>query len=206
MLGFEVILAEHDVGVIHSQTLLGAECLQRVIVQRGESVQRLDLGGDGELHLQGGTLLKGGLAGLDRVDDILFNSGQIIGSQLAVQQIDAGRADIRALALTQQLDALAGRVGALVKLAGQILDRKDRFGLGQGVVGHIHRRLAEHGGDGLLEQRAVDTLDIIAVQKAQAGQIFDADQIDKLMEQTLCFAIKAGLLLNINTIYHTISS
>ena len=31
-------------------------------------------------------------------------------------------------------------------------------------------------------------------------------QIDKLMEQTLCFAIKAGLLLDINTIYHTISS
>ena len=206
MLGFEVILAEHDVGVIHSQTLLGAECLQRVIVQRGESVQRLDLGGDGELHLQGGALLKGGLAGLDRVDDILFNSGQIIGSQLAVQQIDAGRADIRALALTQQLDALAGRVGALVKLAGQILDRKDRLSLGQGVIGHIHRRLAEHGGDGLLKQCAVDALDIIAVQQAQAGQAFDADQIDKLMEQTLCFAIKAGLLLDINTIYHTISS
>ena len=83
-----------------------------------------------------------------------------------------------------------------------------RYGLGVGqlVVGHVNRRLTEHGGHSLLEQHCVDALDVIAVQKAQTGQILDADQIDQLMQKPLCLAVKAGLFLNINAIYQCISS
>ena len=166
VLGLKVVLAEHDIRVIHGKALLIAEGFQCIVIQGGKAGQRLDLGGNGKLHLQGTALVKAGLAGLHRVDDVLFNSGQIIGSQLAVQQIDAGRTHSGALALAQQLDALAGGVGALVKLTGQVLNGKHGLGVGQCVVGHIHRRLAEHSGDGLLEQHIVDALDVVAVQKA----------------------------------------
>ncbi len=206
MLGFEVVLAEYDVRMVHRQALLIAERFQRVVVQRGEAGQRLDLRRDGKLHFQGAALVKACLAGLDGVDDVLLDGGQVGVCQVAVQQIDAGGAHRGALALAQQLDALAGRVGALVKLAGQVLDGKNGLGVGQLVVGHVNRRLTEHGGHSLLEQHCVDALDVIAVQKAQTGQILDADQIDQLMQKPLCLAVKAGLFLNINAIYHCISS
>ena len=204
--GFEVVLAEHDVRMVHRQALLIAECFQRVVVQRGEAGQCLDLRRDGKLHFQGTALVKACLAGFDGVDDVLLDGGQVGVGQVAVQQIDAGGAHRGALALAQQLDALAGRVSALVKLAGQVLDGKNGLGVGQLVVGHVNRRFTEHGGHSLLEQHCVDALDVIAVQKAQTGQILDADQIDQLMQKPLCLAVKAGLFLNINAIYHCISS
>ena len=204
VLGLEVVLAELDVGVVHGQALLIAEGFEGIVVQGGKAGQGLDLGGDGKLHLESGALLEAGFAGLDGVDDVLFNGGDVVLGQITLQQVDAGAAHGGALALAEQLDALAGGVRALVKLAGQVLNSKDVLGLGQGGVGGVYRRLAEHGGDGLLEQDVVDTLDIITVDEPQTFQGLDAQQVDQLVAKALGLAVKTGLFLNINAIYHCI--
>ena len=69
-------------------------------------------------------------------------------------------------------------------------------------IGVVHRRLAEHGADALVEQHLVDALHVIAVQQAQAAQGLDAQQAHQLIFQALGFHIKAGLLFHINTINH----
>ena len=204
MLGLEVVLAELDVGVVHGQALLVAEGFQGIVVQGGKTGQGLHLGGDGKLHLEGAALLKAGFACLDGVDDVLFNGGDVVLGQIALQQVDAGAAHGGALALAEQLDALTGRVSTLVKLAGQVLNSKNVLGLGQGGVGGVYRRLAEDSRDGLLEQDVVDTLDIITVDEPQTFQGLNAQQVDQLVAKALSLAVKTGLFLNINAIYHCI--
>ena len=204
MLGLEVVLAELDVGVVHGQALLVAEGFQGIVVQGGKAGQGLHLGGDGKLHLEGAALLKAGFACLDGVDDVLFNGGDVVPGQIALQQVDAGAAHGGALALAEQLDALTGRVSTLVKLAGQVLNSKNVLGLGQGGVGGVYRRLAEDSRDGLLEQDVVDTLDIITVDEPQTFQGLNAQQVDQLVAKALSLAVKTGLFLNINAIYHCI--
>ena len=66
-------------------------------------------------------LLQRSLAGLHRVNDIFLDLSQLFVGQSALQQVDLGGADQRALALADELDALGGRIGALVELAGQVL-------------------------------------------------------------------------------------
>ena len=123
--------------------------------------------------------------------------------QLTFQQVDAGRAHQRAVALADELDALGGRVGALVELAGQILHgERHAVGDGQLCIGVIHRRLTEHGGDALLEQSLVDALHVVAVEQTQTVQLLDAQQGDELIAQALGLAVEAGFLFNIDTIYH----
>ena len=204
VLGLEVVLAELDVGVVHGQALLVAEGFQGIVVQGGKAGQGLHLGGDGKLHLEGAALLKAGFTCLDGVDDVLFNGGDVVLSQIALQQVDAGAAHGGALALAEQLDALTGRVSTLVKLAGQVLNSKNVLGLGQGGVGGVYRRLAEDSRDGLLEQDVVDTLDIITVDEPQTFQGLNAQQVDQLVAKALSLAVKTGLFLNINAIYHCI--
>ena len=135
--------------------------------------------------------------------DVFLDLRHLLVGQLAFQQIDTGGAHQRTLALTDELDALGGRISALVELAGQILD-SERYAvrLGQLIVGTVDRRLAEDRVDALVEECFVDALDVVTVQQAQTCQLLDAQQRDQLTAQTLCLDIKAGLLFNINTIYH----
>ena len=77
------------------------------------------------------------------------------------------------------------------------------LGLGQGGVGGVYRRLAEDSRDGLLEQDVVDTLDIITVDEPQTFQGLNAQQVDQLVAKALSLAVKTGLFLNINAIYHS---
>jgi len=128
----------------------------------------------------------------------------VSGGQSTLQQVDAGRAHQRALTLTDELDALGGRVGALVELAGQVLHGKGHAAVrsGQLRIGIVHRRLAEHSGHALLEQCLVDALHVVAVEQPQAAQLLDAQQRDQLVAQALGLAVEAGFLFNIDTIYH----
>ena len=199
----EIVLAEPDIAQVHGQTLFLDELLQSLFVQLVEAVQHRHGAGDGVLHLQGILLFQACLAGLHRVDDILLDLLHLRLGQAALQQIDAGRADERALALADELDALGSRVGALVELAGQILHSKGHaLKLRQRVVDVIHRRLAEHGGCTLLEQCLVDALHVVAVEQAQAGQAGHAQQRHQFILQPLGFHVEAGFLFHIDTIYH----
>ena len=117
--------------------------------------------------------------------------------ELALEQIDLGGADGRALALGDQLDALAGGVGALVELAGEELDGERLGGIGLGQLGKdaVHLRLGEHRGDAALEQIAVDTLDVVAVDDAEAGKRLHTQDVAQLAQQLLSLYIEPGFLL-----------
>ena len=92
-------------------------------------------------------------------------------------------------------------------LTGQILHGEGHaLGSGQLGVGVIHRRLAEHGADALVEQCFIDAFHIVAVQQAQTGQVLDAQQADEFVFQTVGLDIKAGLFFHINTIDHWVGS
>ena len=205
VLGLEVILAENNVGMVHGQALFHPERLQRGVIQLQKAGQRLHRGGDGKLHLEGVAPLQGRLAGFHRVDDIFLDGVQIFAGEGAFQQIHSCAAHVGALALAEQLDALGGGIRPLVKLAGQILHGKDGLRGGQLVVGHVHRRLAEYGGDGLVKQVPVNALHIVAVEQAQALEVGNAHQLHQLMQQALGLAVKTRLFFHINTIYHETS-
>jgi len=163
--------------------------------------------GHGVLHLQSSFGLQRSLAGLHRVDDVLLDLCHLLLGQGTLQQVDAGRAHQRALALADELDALGGRIGALVELAGQILHGEGHaVGSRQLCIGVIHRRLAEHGGDALVEQCFVDAFHVVAVQQTQTGKRLDAQQAGQLIFQAGGFHIKAGLFFHINTIDHWVGS
>ena len=199
----EVLLAELDIAQVHGQALFVDELLQALFVQLVEALQRGHSGGHGILHLQSSFGLQRSLAGLHRVDDVLLDLCHLLLGQGTLQQVDTGRADQRALTLADELDALGGRIGALVELAGQVLHSKgNALEFRQLRIGIIHRRLTEHGGSALVEQCLVDALHVIAVQQAQAAQGLDAQQAHQLIFQALGFHIKAGLLFHINTIDH----
>ena len=199
----EVLLAELDIAQIHGQALFVDELLQALFVQLVEALQRGHSGGHGILHLQGSFGLQRSLAGLHRVDNVLLDLCHLLLGQGTLQQVDTGRANQRALALADELDALGGRIGALVELAGQVLHSKgNALEFRQLRIGVVHRRLTEHGSSALVEQCLVDALHVIAVQQAQAAQGLDAQQAHQLIFQALGFHIKAGLLFYINTIDH----
>ena len=207
LLGAEVLLTELDVPQIHGQTLFLDELGKASLVQLVEALQHCHGSGHGVIHLQGLFGLQRSLAGFHRVDDILFDLGHLLGGQSALQQVDTGRAHQRALALTDELDALGSRSCALVELAGQILHgKRHALGSGQLGVGVIHRRLAEHGADALVEQCLVDAFHIVAVQQTQTGQVLDAQQAGEFVFQTVGLDIKAGLFFHINTIDHWVGS
>ena len=207
LLGAEVLLTELDVPQIHCQTLFLDELGKASFIQLVEALQHCHGSGHRVLHLQGLFGLQRSFAGFHGVDDILLDLGHLLGGQSALQQVDAGRAHQRALALTDELDALGSRSCALVELAGQVLHGEGHaLGSGQFGIGVIHRRLAEHGADALVEQCFVDAFHIVAVQQAQTGQVLDAQQADEFVFQTVCLDIKAGLFFHINTIDHWVGS
>ena len=202
VLALEVILAEHDVGVIHRKAALDPERFKRLVVEGGEAGQRFNGRGDRKLHLERLALIQARFSRFNRVDDVLLDGGKVFGREIALQQIDPRAAHVGALALAQQLDALAGRVRPLVKLAGQILHRKDGGGGGQRVIGQINRRFAENRRDGLFKQVAVDALDIVPVEQPQTFERGNAQKIGQLGQQALGLAVKAGLLFDINAVNH----
>ena len=203
----EILLAELDIAKIHGKAVVRNELFQLLFVQLVEALQHLDRGGHGVLHFQGLLGVQRSLAGLHRVDDVFLDLGHLLVGQGAFQQIDAGRAHQRALALTDELDALSSGVGALVELAGQILHCKGHaVAGGQLGIGVIHRRLTEHGVCTLVEQFFVDAFHIVAVQQTQTGKRLDAQQAGQLIFQAGGFHIKAGLFFHINTIDHWVGS
>ena len=106
-----------------ARPVLVDELLQARLVQLVEAVQHLHRRRARDSPSSGWPrCLERSLAGLHRVDDVLLDRlPRLLVGQGAFQQVDAGRAHQRALALADELDALGGRVGALVELAGQVL-------------------------------------------------------------------------------------
>ena len=144
----EVGAAELDVGQIHGQAALVDEAGQLVIGKGGEALDDLHVGRALEGHGQGVARLKRGFAGLHRVDDVALHGLHVIVGEIAFQVVHHRRTHSGALALADELDALARRIGALVELAGQKLhgEHGRTVGLGQLEGSGVGLRLGEHRG------------------------------------------------------------
>ena len=132
--------------------------------------------------------------------DVLFR-------ERAVERVDLRRADARALALAEELDALRRAVRALVKLAGQRLDSKD--GGSAGNVGLLARqvelRLGENGICGIGKEGLVDALNVVAVPDAHAFETLEVQKRAAVGKKARALGRKAGLFFNTDAIDHLLS-
>ena len=115
----EVFLAEADVGRIHGQPALGDEGRKAGFIEFAEAIEHLDGLGVGGLGYQGFGLLERCETRLHGVYDIVLDGVDVGLRERALEDIDFGGAHRGALSLADELDALAGGVGALVELAGK---------------------------------------------------------------------------------------
>ena len=103
--------------------------------------------------------------------------------------------------MADELDALAGGVRALVKLAGKELDGKDPGARARGGAtrgGHVGLWFAEDGWHAPLEQLPGDALDVIAIDDAQSLEPPDAKGVTQLVCQLLRLDVKTRLLLYVD--------
>jgi hypothetical protein len=105
---------------------LRRQLFQRRAVQRAETVQRHDFGGNLIPDPERFRLFQRGFTGFHRVDDIFFDLGDLCIRERSVQRIDPGRTDEGPFTLGENLDALGRGVCTLIELAGEILYGKDR--------------------------------------------------------------------------------
>ncbi len=139
----EVLLAEGDVRKVHRQAALLHERGKAGLVKLQEAVERLHHGRLGVVHLQGVALGQRCLASLDGIDDVVLDSRHVDVGEGALEVVHLGREHRRTLALTDELNALACGVRALVKLAREELHRKDlrAVGVGHGLARVVGLRL-----------------------------------------------------------------
>ena len=132
--------------------------------------------------------------------DVLFR-------ERAIERVDLRRADARALALTQELDALGRAVGALVELTGQRLDGEDggsaaRVDL---LARQVELRLGENGIRGVGKQGLVDALDVVAVPDAHIFKALEVQKRAAVGKKAHALGRKAGLFFNTDAIDHLLS-
>ena len=140
----EICLAELDVVQIHGKTVLLDKVRQSCLAQLAEALEGLHGGGDLVVAVQAGHQVQRSLPALHRVDDVRLEPVKFLVGQIAGNDVYPGILHPAAILLGQNLDALLTGIRTLVKLTRQILHRKNplRIGkAGQGVIGHVHRRL-----------------------------------------------------------------
>ena len=199
----EVLLAEGDVRLVHGKAALGNKGGKAGLVELAEAVEHLDGLGLGGLHVQRLGQVERGDARLDGVHHVVLDGidGGLV--QGARDHIDLGGAHGGALALADELHALAGGVGALVKLARQEFDGKDgAIACGELVVGHIDLGLAKDGRHAGAEQLLVDALDVVAVDDPQGLDALDAENFGQLALELLSLDVEPGFLLHVDTRDH----
>ena len=171
----EIGLAEGDVVKVHREAVVDDKAGQLFLRQAGKAVEGLDGGGDVVAGGKGRKLLEGSFPRFDRVDEGVLDGGKLLVRNLPFDQVDAGAADLRPVALGHDLDALFAGIRPLVKLAGEVFDSEQPLIGGEGGEfggGEVDRRFREDGPGSGLEGCLVDPFDIVAVEEAD---LFDLD-------------------------------
>ena len=132
--------------------------------------------------------------------DVLFR-------ERAVERVDLRRADARALALAEELDALRRAVRALVKLAGQRLDGKHGGSAARVDLParQVKLRLGENGVCCIGKQSLVDALDVVAVPNAHIFKTLEVQKRAAVGKKARALGRKAGLFFNTDAIDHLLS-
>ena len=134
---------------------------------------------------------------------MLLDGLDLRGGQPALQQIHLRRADERTGAAGNELHALRSGIGALVKLAGQILGGENRaVGLRQTFQHVVDLRLGEHGGDTLFQHVRRHALYVVAVDDAHVFDLRDAEKITDFRTQRARLVGVGGLTLYKNSVDH----
>ena len=203
----EIDLQELQVIGVHSEAEVAQQGLKASFIQSGEAGDGLHGIGLGVLHMEGLGLVQRSLAGLHGVDHVAANSSHLFLGQRAIKGIDLGAADGGTLTLTQQLNALSGRVGALVELTGQSLHGEHGGSTFQRqfLAAIVHRGLGEHGGLGVIKQLAVDALHVVAVQHTHIGEAGNTQKTTALRQQRAALCGNTGLFFNKYSINHITS-
>ena len=134
------------------------ELLEAVLVKGVKALKNLYISRLWNGNLEGLGQLKGSLASLNGVDQVVLDGGNVCLCEVSGQHINASRADKRALSLADKLHTLSCGVCALVKLARQKLNSKRmnsrtfRRKLWHGTAGKIGLWLGENGGDAGLKE------------------------------------------------------
>ena len=200
----EVFLAEGDVGLVHGESALGDEGGKACLVKLAEAFDDLDGFRRRMRHFERIALFEGCFARFDRIDDVMLDGGNVFVGEIAFEHVDFGAQDLGALPLADELNALACRSGALVELAGQGFDGENNRAFCGGQFGKriVGLRLAENGGNALLEQLVACALNVVAVDETDAREAFDAEDGAQLVQELMRLDVEAGLLLNVNTRNH----
>ena len=204
MLAAEVLLAKRDVRLVHGKAQVGDHRGQPRLVELAEAVKDLDRLGIGDLGGERLGLVERGDARLDRVHHVVLDGLDVVIGELAGEDVDLGGAHDGALALADELDALACGVGALVELAGKELHREHGGAghLGQLIIGDVDLGLGEHHRRAAREQLLVGTLDVVAVEEAEPFEARDAQDAHELGFELCGLDVKARLLLHIDALDH----
>ena len=198
----EVIAAKAQIVQIHGKAARRDKGGQGGVIQGGKARERLHRVGHVVGKAQGFGQLQRRLAGLDGVDDVFFQRGEVFRREVAGQDIDLGGAHGRPLPLGEDLDALGGGVGPLVKLARQILHGKD-LALGVQRIGdEVDLRLGKDGTLGGFKEGGVDVLHIVAVDNAHALQGGQPQEIAGVGQQAFGLVGQGRLLFNEDSVDH----
>ena len=199
----EVVKADVEVGLVHGKAVVGQK--GGLVLHGAKALEHRHAGGDVKAlgqRVVGGKL---GLARLHGVDEVGLDARDVLLAELSREQVDAGGAHGGPLALGENLDALRGRVGALVELAGQVLNGKGRIGLRQLVVGEVELGLREDGGAAGFKKRLVKPFHIIAVEQAQPLERLNAEQRAKVGEKGSGLPCQGRFLFHIKTCHHGVA-
>ena len=203
----EVILKEAQIVQIHCQTQFIQQRFQRGAVHADKAIHRSNRGRHSIISDQRLRLFHRCLAAFHGVDDILLNLGHSLLIQSAKQHVHLSRADNRALPSRHQLNALAGRIRALVKLTGQRLHSEhDCIRLGNVFGGIIYLGFREDRLHSPLEQLRIIHFHIIAVQQANGFQFTDTQYALQLLQQAGSLMTQAFLFFYIYTVNHGVYS
>ena len=121
----EIIAAEADIVDIHRKSELGYHLRKLFLTKSDKSVYRCDRGRKLVFCNESIKLLKSSLAAFYGVDNVLLYCGELTIADIAVEAINARRANERTVLLRDELNALCRRVCSLVKLSGEIFNCED---------------------------------------------------------------------------------
>ena len=168
-------LAELQVVEAHGKAHVRRQFLQRGVVHRRKAFDDGDVCRLFPGHFQGIYRIEGRFAGFDGVDAVMLDSGDVFVGQGSRQNDDPGGADEAVVLHRQHLQALHGRVGALVVLTGQVFDSQHRISFfdRQFIVYGVYRGLGENHGFRRFEGGVVQTGYVVAVEYVNIGQPLD---------------------------------
>ncbi len=202
----EIILNQLKVCKGHGKTEGLIQLLELLLIFVNEAVENNDVRRFLVLSRQRFRLLHAGLAGIHRIDQIGFDAFKVRIGNVSGQDIGLCRLDNDMRIGVQQLNALHGRIGSLVKLTGKRFYRKNSgsFRCLKGLqIQIIHRRLREHASACGLKDILPDVLHIVTNQKPQSLNAFYSEKGPDLFQLLRSLDRIGFLLLHIDSFYIT---